>query len=187
MKRYGLRQLLAADYHALYSDRPAPPGRALLFAALRFITNPSLHAVVLLRVTNASPAWIAWFLRSVLISRFSMDWNFRCELGPGLVFPHPIGIIIAGTIGSNVTIGHNVTLGAYGRDRLPEVGDGVKIYAGAILAGAAIGEKATIGANAYVAAPVGERAIIGANSFVNRPVAARAVVKSVSETLEPRG
>jgi len=89
---------------------------------------------------------------------FGLEVTPRCEIGPGIFFPHPSGTVVgAWRIGSNVTIFQGVTLGAKELDmgfdfRLrPEVGDNVVLGAGSkILGGIHIGDNATVGANSVV-------------------------------------
>jgi len=87
-----------------------------------------------------------------------------------------MGIVIhsGATIGVDVVIGHQVTIG--GRDltsKAPEIEDGVYIGAGAKILGAVrIGRGATIGANAVVTkdVPAG-RTVVGANRIIEKPSA----------------
>ena len=66
--------------------------------------------------------------------------GLRSEIGPGVRFPHPVGIVIGDgvQIGANVTIYQSVTLGAASFLKLdyPVVGNDVTIYPGAVLVGA---------------------------------------------------
>ena len=76
-----------------------------------------------------------------------------CQIGGGLLVPHPNGIVIHpdARIGVNCLIFHQVTLGGRGRDGVPEIAGHVDIGAGAkILGPVRIGAHARIGANAVV-------------------------------------
>jgi serine O-acetyltransferase len=94
--------------------------------------------------------------------------SFDADIGDGLLLPHPTGIVIGDDvrIGEGVTIYQNVTLGRANAEQssYPVIGDGVIIYAGAVIVGAV-----TVGAGAVVAA----------NSVVNRDVPPGAVVGGV--------
>lgn len=80
------------------------------------------------------------------------DIPLNCQLGGGLLIPHPNGIVIhpAVRIGPNCLIFQQVTLGANGKG-VPQLGGHVDIGAGAkILGPVSIGDHALIGANAVV-------------------------------------
>lgn len=80
-----------------------------------------------------------------------------CQIGGGLLVPHPNGIVIHpdAQIGVNCLIFHQVTLGSRGRGGVPEIAGHVDIGAGAkILGPVRIGAHARIGANAVVLADV---------------------------------
>lgn len=77
----------------------------------------------------------------------------NCEIGGGLLIPHPNGIVIHpdAKIGTNCLIFQQVTIGSRGRAGLPEIADHVDIGAGAkILGPVRIGHGAKIGANAVI-------------------------------------
>ncbi|KRQ94738.1 serine acetyltransferase [Bradyrhizobium jicamae] len=76
-----------------------------------------------------------------------------CQIGGGLLIPHPNGIVIhpEAKIGVNCLIFHQVTLGSRNALGVPEIGGHVDIGAGAkILGPVKIGSHAKIGANAVV-------------------------------------
>ena len=84
------------------------------------------------------------------------DIPLNCQIGGGLLIPHPNGIVIlpAATIGPNCLIFQQVTIGANGPVP-PSIGGHVDIGAGAkILGGVVIGDHAKIGANAVVLSDV---------------------------------
>jgi serine O-acetyltransferase len=101
---------------------------------------------------------ISKLLTYVNLVFFGLEVSSRCEIGPGIFFPHTSGTVIgAWRIGSRVTIFQGVTLGAKELDmnfdtRLrPSVGDNVTLGAGSkILGGIHIGDAAIVGANAVV-------------------------------------
>jgi serine O-acetyltransferase len=85
------------------------------------------------------------------------DIAFSASLGPGILIPHPVGIVIGGsvTIGEECTIMHGVTLGErlseIGDYSNPRIGDRVLLGAGSVcLGGISIGSGSTVGANAVV-------------------------------------
>lgn len=160
----GIRELLVADYRALFKDREGDGLIAVGRFIVRLLLNPSLQAVILLRVANASPRWSAVFWRAIMVRRFSMDWTWKVDVGPGLTIPHPVGIVWTreARAGRNFMISQNVTLGGDGHSRAPDIGDDVEIFPNAVVIG---GIK------------IGDGAVIGAGSFVNRDVPPHTVVK----------
>jgi serine O-acetyltransferase len=83
------------------------------------------------------------------------DIPLNCQIGGGLLIPHPNGIVIHpdAKIGVNCLIFQQVTIGHRGRSRLalPDIAGHVDIGAGAkILGGIKIGAHARIGANAVI-------------------------------------
>jgi serine O-acetyltransferase len=108
--------------------------------------------------------------RAILEHRFwsiacACDIPLNCQLGGGLLLPHPLGVVIhpQATIGPNCLIFQQVTIGTVGdRPGAPVIGGHVDIGAGAkILGGVTIGAHARIGANAVVLndVPVGGTAV----------------------------
>jgi len=81
------------------------------------------------------------------------DIPTNCQVGGGLLLPHPNGIVIhpAASLGVNCLVFQQVTIGAGGRAGFPRIGSHVDIGAGAkILGGVVVGDHARIGANAVV-------------------------------------
>lgn len=92
---------------------------------------------------------------------FSIDGN--TTIGEGLFLMHPYRTIVhAKSIGNNVSLFHNITIGAnVGTDKLPIIGDNVTIFTGAVVVG---GVK------------IGDNSIIGANSVITKDVPANSTV-----------
>lgn len=88
--------------------------------------------------------------------------GLTCNIGGGLLLPHPNGIIIHPDVrvGVNCLIFQQVTIGTGGRiSGVPQIGGHVDIGAGAkILGGVKVGNHARIGANAVVLGDVPEGA-----------------------------
>jgi serine O-acetyltransferase len=81
------------------------------------------------------------------------DIPLNCQIGGGLLIPHPNGIVIHpdARIGVNCLVFQQVTIGARGRYGPPNIGGHVDIGAGAkVLGRITIGDHAKIGANAVV-------------------------------------
>lgn len=95
---------------------------------------------------------LALYLQSMISTRFAVDIHPAATIGLGVLIDHGTGIVIGetATIGDNVSILHNVTLGGTGKetgDRHPKVGSGVMIGAGATVLG-----NIRIGTGAHIAA-----------------------------------
>lgn len=106
-----------------------------------------------------------WF---VLRHRFwsvvsGADIPLDCQIGGGLLIPHPNGIVIhpGAIIGVNCLIFQQVTIGARNAMGLPQIAGHVDIGAGAkVLGPVKIGAHAKIGANAVVTRDIGEGATL---------------------------
>jgi serine O-acetyltransferase len=157
-----LKQLLYNDLarHDGLEGRPARRanfprfvGRLLHHRFLPIVLSRMSRAAMLRRIPV-----LPGLLTYINILLFGLEVSPRCEIGPGIFFPHPSGTVIgAWRIGSNVTIFQGVTLGAKELDmgfdfRLrPEIGDNVTLGAGSkILGGIHIGDNVTVGANSVV-------------------------------------
>lgn len=161
-KQPKLKQLLYSDLARQYQLERRPADRLGVFSLLRRLCHHRFLPIVLCRVSRAAllgglPV-LSGLLSYLNLVLFGLEVAPRCEIGPGIFFPHPTGTVIgARRIGSNVTIFQGVTLGAKALDMgfevglRPEVGDDVVIGAGAkILGGIRIGDKVIIGANSAV-------------------------------------
>jgi serine acetyltransferase len=169
----GLRSVLATDYSRLYDGRGESPAELRSRAPSRFASNPSLHAVFMIRrALEASPrAFGIW--RQALLAKHSIDLEPGCEIGPGLLLPHPFGLMLAaGTrIGSDVTLYHNTTYGEAGEEtgNAPVLGDGVIVHTNSVVAaGAVLGRGAIVGANSHVTGEVPDRAVVRQGKVVTR-------------------
>jgi serine O-acetyltransferase len=158
------------------------PGRGFLFRILAAWTwDFQLHCIAVYRlgqlafrifdrnrVLGLVP--VACYLPLQFLVRLihKVEISPRAQIGPGFFIGHPVAILIGpAAIGSNCSIGHNVTIGiGIGAQRpgVPAVGHGVWIGAGATLAGAiTVGDGATIGAGAIVSQDVPQGALVLGN------------------------
>lgn len=90
------------------------------------------------------------------------DIPLNCNIGGGLLIPHPNGIVIHphASIGPNCLIFQQVTLGTLAQGGTPVLGGHVDLGAGAkILGNVRIGDHAVVGANAVVLHDVPARAV----------------------------
>ena len=165
-------ELLKKDLERWYFFTGNPDKKASVWDVLKSIFTPRFAPVFICRLAHffyqkkLSPLAKLFSLVNFVV--FGMEITIRCEIGPGLVFPHTYGIVIgSGKIGSNALIYHGVTLGAqqmdvlYNPEKRPVVGDNVTIGAGAkVLGGIFVGNNAVIGANAVVTKSVPEGATV---------------------------
>lgn len=129
---------------------------------LRDALSPRLAPVVLIRTAQClyAAGWTRLAKLPALVNfvLFGIEVPPRIPIGPGLVLMHTQGTVLgAASIGKNVTIYHQVTLGAVEMDfeylpgLRPIVGDGVFIGVGAkILGSLTLGNGSMVGANAVV-------------------------------------
>lgn len=153
-----IRTLLRADYDHFLRLSLRPEGRALW----RMWLNPRTLPVALIRlvsVVEAGPlAPLGAGLRLLILWGFRVEVPKGCAVGPGLVLPHPGGIVLGSAkIGADVVVFQNVTLGArafdgvFDRGTRPVIGNGVVIGAGAVVLGPVmVGDGATVAANSLV-------------------------------------
>lgn len=116
-------------------------------------------------------AWVV--LRHRLWSAVSgADIPLNCQLGGGLLLPHPNGVVIHpdARVGPNCLIFQQVTIGTRESGGAPGIGGHVDIGAGArVLGDICVGDHARIGANAVVLSNVPRGAVavgIPARSFM---------------------
>lgn len=171
--RLSVCQLLWSDYVANCerADGTLPPRWTL---PLRFIVNPSLHACTLIRLANASPRWLFFLWRNLLIAKHSIDLHPHCHIGPGLTLPHPLNICIAGEVrvGADCVLLHGCNVGSRQTTRpgavqvVPTIGDRVTLYTGCLVVGGIhVGSDVVVGAYAFVDADVPDGGVIGTHSL----------------------
>jgi len=98
---------------------------------------------------------------------FNIEVPVSLKIGPGLVVPHPQGTVLgAKEIGENVTIFHQVTLGAkkadfeYDLSTRPLISNNVTLSVGSkVLGSVIVGEGAIVGANSVVLEDVPSEAL----------------------------
>ena len=159
---FPLRQTLDADWARLGELSGQQ------HAARRWVHHfsPRFAPVSLIRHAHAlhCGGWrrLAKLLQLLNFVVFGLEVPAALAIGPGLVIAHTQGTVLgAAFIGSNVTIFHQVTLGAVAIDVAytpalrPSVEDGVTLSVGAkVLGGVTLGRGCVVGANAVVLADV---------------------------------
>jgi serine O-acetyltransferase len=156
-----LKKTLYADLKRQYELEgcPATPNLGRLVFRL---FHPRFLPVVICRVGRAAfvsgiPV-LPQLCTYVNLIFFGLEVTVRCEIGPGLFFPHTVGTVVGAVrIGKNATIYQNVTLGSkildmrFDAGTRPEIGDFVTLGAGCkVLGGIRIGDGAVVAANAVV-------------------------------------
>jgi serine O-acetyltransferase len=103
-------------------------------------------------------SFISALLCRLNILLFGIEISPRCIIGPGVLFPHPMGTIIGSYyIGANATIYHGVTLGCkrlsfeFSHLDRPCISDNVILGCGStVLGGVFVGKSSIISANCMV-------------------------------------
>jgi serine O-acetyltransferase len=153
---------VARDFRAMVERDPAL-GRGL-GGALAALSYAGFWAVLSYRFAHllraAGMMVLPRFFQATARLLTGVDIHPGARIGAGLFIDHGMGTVIGETaeIGEDVTLLHQVTLGARGGDRPPSpgkrhptLGDRVFVGAGAkILGPVRIGDDAAIGANAVV-------------------------------------
>lgn len=152
-----LSQFLDADWDRLQllcGQTPKPRTIASIF-------HPRFGPVAVLRCAHALHV-SGWTRLAKLVSLFNvivfgLEVPASLAIGPGLIIAHTNGIVLgASSIGKNVTIFHQVTVGALEADfsyssARPLIEDNVTLAAGAkVLGSIVVGFDSTVGANAVV-------------------------------------
>lgn len=108
----------------------------------------------------------ALYLQSRASQVFQVDINPAVPMGKGIMLDHGTGLVIGetATVGDNVSMLQNVTLGGTGKsdqDRHPKIGNGVLIGAGAkVLGNIIVGDCSRIGAGSVVLKEVPPRVTV---------------------------
>jgi len=108
----------------------------------------------------------ALYLQSRASQVFQVDINPAVRIGRGIMLDHGTGLVIGetATVGDNVSILQNVTLGGTGKsnqDRHPKIGNGVLLGAGAkVLGNIKIGDCSRVGAGSVVLKEVPPRVTV---------------------------
>lgn len=132
-------------------------GRAGPLELAKTIAYDGSQILALARLREAAARWriplVGGILRRVQVGVFGTEIAAKARLGAGVLFLHPVGIVIGGDsqIGDRVTFLGSNTIGSNKSSGFPRIGNDVVIGAGArILGEISIGDGASIGANAVV-------------------------------------
>ena len=169
---YMLKETLFADLKRQYELEGCGLKPVGISGVLRRLLHPRFLPVVLCRLGRAALLARVPFLPQAFtyanIVFFGLEVTPRCEIGPGLFFPHTSGTVVgAWKIGKNATIYQNVTLGSkkldmnFATETRPEIGDHVILGAGCkVLGGIKIGDHAVVGANSVVVESVKPNSLV---------------------------
>lgn len=173
------------DVDSVFARDPAARSRLEIICCY-----PGVHAILMHRLSHW--LWKKEFkLIGRLISTFSrfvtgIEIHPGATIGKRFFIDHGMGVVIGetATIGSDVTIYHDVTLGGTSLEkgiRHPQLGNNVIIGAGAQLLGPIhVGDNARIGSNAVVVKDVEKNTtVVG--------IPARAVTEKASDTEKEKG
>jgi len=180
-KDFILSQVLKRDWARMlaYCDLES---KNLSFANL---FNPRFFCVVLIRLSyglqNSGYTRLSKFVSLINYVLNGIEYPATLEIGPGLVIPHSQGIVLgAGYIGENVTIYHQVTLGAklidchFNKALRPTIEDDVVITVGAKIIGpVTIGRGTFVGANSVVLTDVPQHSLAVGVPAVIKPLVDR--------------
>ena len=196
-----LRELLELDAQAAYDGDPAARGVDEIVYAY-----PGYYAVTVYRIAHELHRLGVPLMPRIMSehahSLAGADIHPAATIGQRFFIDHATGVVIGETssIGDNVKIYQGVTLGAKsfpkdasgrvmkGHKRHPTIGNGVTIYANAMILGGktVVEDEAVIGGNATVFGDdivIGQGARIGSNAFVSESVPAGATVVANATTL----
>ncbi|CAN0585775.1 unnamed protein product, partial [Ectocarpus sp. 12 AP-2014] len=99
---------------------------------------------------------LAYFVQMRVSELYSIDIHPAAHVGKGIMIDHAHSIVIGETasVGDNVSMLHDVTLGGTGKedgDRHPKIGDGVMLGAGAkVLGNITVGHCSRVAAGSVV-------------------------------------
>ncbi|MEA5511195.1 serine acetyltransferase [Crocosphaera sp. UHCC 0190] len=84
-----------------------------------------------------------------------------CNIGPGLFIQHGFSTIIMADMGANCWVNQQVTIGYKDKTGRPQIGDNVRITAGAkVIGNICLGNNITVGANAVVIKNVPDNCVV---------------------------
>jgi serine O-acetyltransferase len=140
--------------------------RLARFAAVAALSS-NWHACLVLRLSQwcwTLYLWpIAFLFQKVLLHWYGIDAPPNVPVGAGLWMPHARNIVIhrRSSVGEQVTLFHNVTIGGRDYSGYPVIGDRVLLGVGcSVLGSIRVGDGARIGAHALVTKDVASGAVM---------------------------
>ncbi len=165
----GFRELVFSDLERYR------PGQRTSWArvAYRCLLDPGMIASLIVRAQQMAMrrgrVRAAFLLRTLGMVLVSADFVPGMDIGPGMMMPHPNGVVIGNglRVGAQVTFGGGVTAGVKQPDtppgdaEFPIICDGAIVLANAVLVGPVrVGRGAQIGANSVLLSDAPERAVM---------------------------
>lgn len=170
-------QVLRALAHAAYGEEPGLTAAAVCDAWAVVERDPACHSILqpllYMKGFQSLQSWrianwlwqrgrtdMALFLQMRISEVYTVDIHPAARIGSGIMIDHAHAVVIGETasVGDNVSILHDVTLGGTGKedgDRHPKIQDGVLIGAGAkVLGNITVGARSRIAAGSVVLADV---------------------------------
>ncbi|MEM9118190.1 MAG: serine acetyltransferase [Cyanobacteria bacterium P01_F01_bin.56] len=137
---------------------------SLLTARLKLLSDqPEFRNLYYFRLRkgNLLPRVNLWVLQRLYPPAPTLFIEQSCEIGAGLYLQHAFSTIIMADIGNNAWINQQVTIGYRDRSGRPQLGNNVRVTAGAKVIGhISIGDNVTVGANAVVVKDVPENCVV---------------------------
>ncbi len=155
----GLIESAHADLLAVFERDAACKGYLQPFLFFKGFQALQTHRIAH-RLWTQGRETLAYHLQSKMSELYQLDIHPAAQIGSGVFIDHGTGIVIGetATVGDDVSLLHDVTLGGTGShrgDRHPKIGKGVLIGAGAkVLGNIEIGDYAKIAAGSVVLRPV---------------------------------
>lgn len=137
-------------------------GNELIRARLVELDIMTVHRLARQQHLSGHPE-LADFFTTWIHERFNCHLPATAELGKGTTFAYGgVGCVIhaRATIGRDVKIGQDVTIGGRMRVKAPVIGDRVHIAAGARCVGGTIGSNVVVGANAVVTTDIPDNCVV---------------------------
>ena len=157
-----LKQLLYSDLARQYELEGRDDLHPNLLRFLSRLLHYRFLPIVLCRMSRstmlAGIPVLPKLLTYLNVVLFGLEVTPRCDIGPGVFFPHTSGTVIgARRLGCNVTVFQGVSIGAkhlhmtFDPALRPEVGDNVVLGTGSkVLGPIRIADNVTVGANSVV-------------------------------------
>ena len=105
---------------------------------------------------------LAMYILKIIYRPFPYLWlDSSCNIGAGLFIQHGFSSIIMADMGENCWINQQITIGYKDKSGRPQLGDNVRVTAGAkVLGNIKVGNNVTIGANAVVVKDVPDNCVV---------------------------